>query len=291
MPALVKAGAVGFSDDGMPILNEDIVREAMTRAKKLDMPISFHEEDPAYILSSGFNSGRASKVLNVGGADRLAEISMIKRDIELALETGAAIDIQHISTLEGVELIRQAKARGGRVYAEATPNHFTLSEDDVIRHQALAKINPPIRTAEDRAAIVMGLVDGTIDMIVTDHAPHTMAEKMKGLDEAPSGIIGLETSLGLSITHLVKTGRMTLEQLIMRMSYGPAVIYKLNAGVLKTGGQADITIFDPDEKWVVPKTFNSKAVNSPYIGESLFGKVKYTICNGNIVYSDVLKQD
>ena len=281
---LYEAGAVGFSDDGAPILNEDLVFEAMCRAKKLGVPLSFHEEDPSYIITSGYNNGKVSKTLHTGGADRLAEISLIKRDLELARKTGARIDIQHISTAEGVDLIRKAKFEGIDVHAEATPNHFSLTEDDVIKHGVLAKINPPIRTEEDQKAIIQGLSDGTIDMIVTDHAPHTMEEKMKGLTQAPSGIIGLETSLGLSITNLVKTGALSIEQLIARMSYAPAKVYNLNAGVLEVGGPADLTVFDANGEWIVPSEFHSKARNSPYIGQRLFGKVKCTICSGKIVY-------
>ena len=284
MEALKAAGAAGFTDDGSPIMDEALVLEAMRRAKGLNVPLSFHEENPDYVLSPGYNNGRASKALNVGGADRLAEISLIDRDIELALKTGARIDIQHISTKEGVDLVRQGKASGGDIHAEATPNHFSLTEEDVIKYVTLAKINPPIRTEEDRQAIIRGLADGTIDMIVTDHAPHTMEEKNKGIEAAPSGIIGLETSLSLGITKLIKTGALSMDQLICRMSYDPAQTYNLNAGVIKVGKTADIVIFDTNKERTISNHFASKAANSPYVGWNVFGEVQSTLSSGAVVY-------
>ena len=286
MVALHKAGAVGFTDDGTSILNEQLVMDAMKIARELEVPLSFHEEDPSYILSPGFNNGYASRTLGVGGADRLAEISIASRDIELASRIKARIDIQHISTEEVVNLVRTAKIKGLDIHAEATPNHFSLTEEDVIKYRTLAKINPPIRTETDRQAIIKGLADGTIDMIVTDHAPHATEEKAKGLELAPSGIIGLETSLALGITKLVKTGDLSLDQLICRMSYGPARAYNLDdAGVIEVGKPADIVVFDANKEITVSKDFASRSKNSPYIGWKLFGEVEYTICAGNIVYS------
>ncbi|MDO4967189.1 MAG: dihydroorotase [Candidatus Saccharibacteria bacterium] len=285
MEALLKSGAVGFTDDGSPILDEDVLREAMHKAKQLDALLSFHEENPAYILSSGFNHGEASKRLDVGGADRLAEIRMIERDVKYALITKAKINIQHISTAEGVELVRQGKMQGGYIFAEATPHHFSLTEEDVVRYGTYAKMNPPVRTEMDRQAIIAGLSDGTIDMIATDHAPHTEEEKSRGVELAPSGIIGLETSLGLGVTKLIRSGALSMNQLITRMSYNPAKIYGLEAGTLEVGKPADIVIFNASESWRVPSHFASKASNSPFIGWELYGKVEYTICNGEIVYS------
>ena len=283
---LAKAGAVGFTDDGAPIIDECLAQKAMMTAKMLKLPISFHEEDPAYVLSAGFNHGKASKVLEVGGADRLAEITMVKRDIDLALKTGAKVIIQHVSASESVNLIWQAKMSGADIHAEATPHHFSLTEDDAIKYGALAKMNPPVRTEKDQFAIIHGLKKGIIDMIATDHAPHTAEEKSKGLLGAPSGIIGLETSLALGITKLVRGDHLSMDQLIARMSLAPARNYNLNAGVLEVGGRADIVVFDPCEKWTVPETFASKSTNSPFVGWELYGKVKYTICNGKIVYED-----
>ena len=194
MKGLKAAGAAGFTDDGKPLMDEALVRRAMEECKELGVPVSFHEEDPAYIRESGVNAGEAAEALGLTGADRQAEISLIKRDIRLALQTGACVNIQHISTKEGVELVREAKAEGADVHAEATPHHFTLTENAVEKHGTLAKMNPPLRTEEDKAAIIEGLRDGTIDLIATDHAPHTKEEKGKSFTEAPSGIIGLETA-------------------------------------------------------------------------------------------------
>ncbi|MBR1875472.1 MAG: dihydroorotase [Lachnospiraceae bacterium] len=281
MEALKEAGAPGFTDDGSPILDTDVVREAMETAARLGMPLSFHEEDPAYISEAGINAGEVALKFGLKGADRQAEISMVKRDIALALETGAKIDIQHVSAKETVELIRQAKKNDpdGLIHAEATPHHFSLTEKAVEDIGNDAKVNPPLRTEEDRLAIIEGLKDGTIDMIATDHAPHTMVEKRRSFIAAPSGMIGLETALALGMTNLVHAGHLSLMRLIELMSYGPARFYGFNAGELKEGGIPDITIFDPDEKWTV-KRFNSKSSNSPFIGKELTGKVHYTIASG-----------
>lgn len=288
MEELVKAGAVGFTDDGKPIVSDRLVAKAMKETAKLGVPISFHEEDPKYVDSPGFNKGKASEQLQIGGADRKAEWTMVMRDIEIAFMTEAVIDIQHVSAKESVELIRRGKEyqNGYLIHAEATPHHFSLTEDAAIQYRSLAKMNPPLRTEEDRMAIIEGLRDGTIDMIASDHAPHSAEEKAAGIDKAPSGIIGLETSLGLGVTKLVLPGYLTLHQLIERMSFTPAQVYGLEAGVLKCGRPADIVIFNPNESWWVDGEFVSKANNSPFIGEQLYGKVKYTIADGKVVYQD-----
>lgn len=283
--SLKAAGAVGLSDDGIPILDKDLLREALTRAAGLDLPVSLHEEDPQYIENNGVNRGYASKELNIGGSDRMAEISMVKRDIEIAGETGATINIQHISTKEAVELVREARSRGINVHAEASPHHFTLTEEAVLKYGTLAKMNPPLRTEEDRMAIIEGLKDETIDIIATDHAPHSMEEKSKAITEAPSGITGLETALALGITELVDKGHLTMMQLLHRMSTAPAGMYGLNAGEIRMGTPADIVIFDPNEEWIV-SDFESRSSNSPFLNWRLKGKVKYTICGGEIVYKD-----
>ena len=203
---LLANGATGLTDDGIPLKDENFVRRAMEKAKELDVVLSFHEEDPAFITNNGVNRGKASEFFGIGGSPEEAEISLVKRDCELAKEIGAKINVQHISSGKAVDLVRQAKAAGANVYAEATPHHFTLTEEACIKHGTLAKMNPPLRTEEDRLAIIKGLQDGTIDMIATDHAPHSAEEKAKPITDAPSGIIGLETSLALGITSLVKPG-------------------------------------------------------------------------------------
>ena len=226
--SLLASGATGLTDDGIPLKDESFVRRAMEKAKELDVVLSFHEEDPALITNNGVNRGKASEFFGIGGSPKDAEVSLVKRDCELAKEIGAKINIQHISSGDAVELVRQAKAAGASVYAEAAPHHFTLTEEACIEHGTLAKMNPPLRTEEDRLAIIRGLQDGTIDMIATDHAPHSADEKAKSITEAPSGIIGLETSLALGITRLVRPGHLSLVELIKKMSLNPARIYGLD---------------------------------------------------------------
>lgn len=285
MVQLAKAGAVGFTDDGVPLLEEALVRDAMEMSAKLDMPISFHEEDPKYIGNNGINRGKASEHFGITGSPREAEISLVERDLELSGQIGAHINIQHISAKESVELVRKAKTKGYPVHAEATPHHFTLTEEAAIRYGTMAKMNPPLREEEDRLAIIKGLADGTIDMIATDHAPHTAEEKAKAITDAPSGIIGLETALSLGITELVDKGYLGMKQLFAAMSTNPAKMYHLDAGYLAEGGPADIVLIDPQEEWVA-REFASKASNSPFVGWKLKGKVKYTICKGEIAYKD-----
>lgn len=284
MSELKAAGAVGVTDDGIPLLEEALARKAMESAAKTGMPISFHEEDPAYIENNGINRGKASEYFGIGGSDRQAEISMIKRDLEIALETGAVINIQHISTKEGVELVRQAKKKGSNIHAEATPHHFTLTQEAAIQYGTLAKMNPPLREEEDRLAILKGLQDGTIDLIATDHAPHSEEEKKKKITEAPSGIIGLETSLSLGIVELVNKGYLSMMELMKKMSYHPAKLYGLPGGVIEEGGPADLVIFDKEKSWIAD-SFVSKSSNSPFLGKTMTGQVCYTICNGKIIYS------
>lgn len=283
---LAQAGAVGFTDDGVPILREEIAREAMERAAKLGMPISFHEEDPKYIENNGVNRGKASEHYGIGGSSREAEISLSERDVELAKETGADIDIQHISTKEAVELVRKARQAGFvNVHAEATPHHFTLTEEAVIQYGTNAKMNPPLREEADRMAIIQGLADGTIEMIATDHAPHSEEEKSRPITQAPSGIIGLETSLALGITELVDKGYLSMRELLERMSTGPARVYHLDAGSLEEGGPADLILIDKEAE-LIPGDYASKACNTPFTGWKLKGRVKTTICGGKVVYRD-----
>lgn len=286
MEALSAAGAVGFTDDGVPILNEDVLRKALREAARLKKPVSLHEENPKYIVNNGINAGKASEYLGIGGSDRQAEIDMVKRDIEIADEEGADLSIQHISTKEAVELIRQIKKRSSHIFAEAAPHHFTLTQDAVIEHGAMAKMNPPLREEADRQAIIEGLKDGTIDMIATDHAPHSAEEKSRAITEAPSGIIGLETALSLGIRELVEPKHLSMMELIKKMSAAPAEFYHLEAGGITEGKAADLVIFDMNAKWQVTREgFVSKSCNSPFIDEWLPGVIEYTICGGKIVYS------
>lgn len=282
MDALYEAGVRGFTDDGIPLMDEKLVEEAMKKAKELDVPISLHEEDPAYIKQPGVNQGKVSEQLNYGGASYLAEAVMVKRDCELAVKTGAKVDIQHISSGVAVDYVKEAKAKGANVYAEASPHHFTLTEEAVLKYGTLARMNPPLRTEEDRQRIIKGLQEGTIEIIATDHAPHSKEEKDKPLDQAPSGITGLETSLALGVTELVGKGYLSMMQLLEKMTINPAKLYNMEQGRLQEGKPADVVLFDPEEEWEV-KEYKSKATNSPFTGWKLKGKVKYTICDGKIV--------
>ena len=283
METLAKAGAVGFTDDGKPLLDAGLTRKAMQEAARLHMPISFHEENPAFIVNNGINAGAVSEKLGLSGSDRQAEIDMVRRDLSIGLETGADVVIQHISAKEAVELVRQARRKSLRIHAEATPHHFTLAEDAVLKYGTLAKMNPPLRTEEDREAIIEGLKDGTLDLIATDHAPHSAEEKQKEFAKAPSGIIGLETALSLGISRLTDTGRLTLSELLACMTVNPARLYHLDAGYLAEGGPADIVLFDAEEAWT-PEHFCSKSQNSPFLNQTMKGKVRYTVCSGKIVY-------
>lgn len=285
MALLKENGAVGFTDDGIPLLDEEFVRAAMLKAKAVHMPLSFHEEDPKYISNNGVNKGKASAHYEIGGSDRMAEISMIERDIRLAAETGADIDIQHISTKEGVELVRQARRHYPNIHAEATPHHFSLTEDAVLMHGTLAKMNPPLRTKEDRDAIIQGLADGTIEIIATDHAPHAPEEKAKAITDAPSGILGLETALPLAVTNLVRPGHMTLMQVLERMTIGPCNLYGFHPQGIAEGEIADLVIFHPEEPFVYEKSL-SKSQNSPFLGQTLYGKVHMTFTDGKMVYQN-----
>lgn len=283
---LAAAGAAGFTDDGIPIMDATLCYRAMERAAALDLPISLHEEDPAFISQNGINHGVASEHYGIEGSPSVAEESMVARDCLLALKTGAHTVIQHISSGTSVALVRNAKAMGANVHAEATPHHFTLTDEAVIKHGSLAKMNPPLRTEKDRLEIIEGLKDGTIDLIATDHAPHTADEKAADpMWAAPSGITGLETALGLAIKSLFEPGHMTMMQILEKMTSNPATLYKLPGGDISTGKPADIVIFDPEGTWTVEE-FASKSTNTPFTGEELPGKVCYTICNGKIIYKN-----
>ena len=288
MHALKAAGAVGFTDDGIPLMDQKLVRQAMLKAKELDVPLSFHEEDPAFISENGIHAGEAAKALGIQGSPALAEDALVARDCMLALHTGASVNIQHISSANSVRMVKLAKELGADVTAEVTPHHFTLTESAVLEHGAMAKMNPPLRTEKDRLGIIEGIRDGSIDMIATDHAPHSAEEKaVEPVWKAPSGIIGLETALALAVTNLVKPGHLTMVQLMEKMSLNPAKLYRFDKGSVAEGADADLVIFDENERWTVTEDdIASKSHNTPFIGAELYGRVKYTICGGRIVYED-----
>ncbi len=285
MEGLKQAGAVGFTDDGYPIMDSSIVVESMKQAKRLNVPLSFHEEDPKLVKTPGINEGKVSEKLGIQGASHVAEDVMVARDCVIAGSTGARINIQHLSSGSSVDIIRYAKSIGVNVTAEASPHHFSLTEDDVLKYETNAKMNPPLRTEEDRMKIIEGLKDNTIEIIATDHAPHSKEEKNREFLKAPSGIIGLEKALSIGITYLVNENHLSLLKLLEKMTINPAKLYSLKSGKIKVGSKADLVIFDLNEKWTVDK-FYSKSSNSPFLGKELSGKIKYTICNGKIVYED-----
>lgn len=285
--ALKEAGAVALSDDGMPIQNANLMRDALIRAKRLGLTILSHCEDADMVRNYAVNEGRVSRALNLPGRPAIAEELMVMRDAMLSEETGAAVHICHISTAGSVDIVRQFKKKGVHITCETCPQYFTLNEDEVLTQGTMARVNPPLRTRQDVEAIIAGLKDGTIDAIATDHAPHSAQEKAKPLAEAPSGMVGLETSLGATLTALYHTGEMDLSDILKKMTFNPACILGIPKGRLSLGGEADFTIFDPNETWTVdPEQFASKGRNTPFAGRELTGKVKYTIVGGKIVYED-----
>lgn len=282
MEALKEAGACGFTDDGIPLKNAAFLYNAMEKAKELEVPVSLHEEDPSFIKNNGINHGPVSDQLGIYGSPSIAEESLVARDCMLALRSGASVVIQHISSGRSVELVRMFKSLGADLHAEASPHHFTLTDEAVLKYGTLAKMNPPLRTEADRQAVIRGLADGTIDIIATDHAPHSREEKERSITAAPSGIIGLETSLALGITSLVRPGHLTMMQLLEKMTVNPAKLYHLPVGLIEEGAPADLVLFDPEEKWT-PTEYVSMSSNSPFTEWELYGKVKITICDGKIV--------
>ncbi len=280
---LAQEGAVLFTDDGKPILSEELMQQACIRSAAMHKVLSLHEENPELITENGIHAGMVAAKMGLTGSPRQAEISMVERDLRIAAETGAELTIQHISAAESVAMIREAKKTNPHIHAEATPHHFTLTDEAIFKFGTLAKMNPPLRSENDRKAIIEGLRDGTIEMIATDHAPHAAAEKKLPFPEAPSGITGLETALSLGIRELVQPGYLTLLQLLQRMSSGPAAVYGLNAGCVQQGHPADLVIFNPAQEWKVD-SFLSKASNTPFWGERLPGIIYETICGGKTVY-------
>lgn len=284
---LSAAGASALSDDGMPVDSALVMRQALIEAKKAGMLIISHCEDGGLVEGTAVNEGRLSRLLSLPGRPAIAEELVVARDAMLAADTGGKVHIAHVSTGKSVDIIRKAKAAGVSITAETCPQYFCLTEDEVLKSGTMAKVNPPLRTEADRLAIIEGLADGTLDAIVTDHAPHSAEEKSLPILKAPSGMAGLETSLALSLKALYHGGILSLPQLISKMSMKPSEILGLNSGRIVVGGAADIVIFDPDEKWTVqPSDFRSKARNTPFAGMEVRGRVKYTIVNGSVVYED-----
>ena len=284
LDALKAAGAVGLSDDGRPVVNTAYLRNAMNRAPKLGMTVVAHCEDLFLADGGKINEGEISAQLGVKGIPAAAEDCGTAREIALAAADNVPIHICHVSTATSVELIRDAKRRGVQVTAETAPHYFSLTEKELLRRDADYRMNPPLRTERDVQAITEGLLDGTLDAVATDHAPHTVEEKSDFV-KAPNGSIGMETSFGAAYTFLVKTGLMTLSQLVEKMSLNPAKILGIPAGTLAVGANADIALIDTNEEWTVDvEKLHGKSKNTPFKGMTLTGKVKMTILGGKVVF-------
>lgn len=283
MHKLNELGAIGFTDDGIPLMDENLLKEAMEICAALDVPISLHEEDKRLISENGINKGKASEYYNITGSPSEAEYTLIERDVSIALETKVKLNVQHISTKEGVDIVRKARKISNNIYAEVTPHHLALTEEAVIKYGANAKMNPPLRTNEDRLAILEGIKDKTITILATDHAPHTKEEKSGPITQAPSGIIGLETAFSVAYMNLVKNNVISLMDLLEMMCVNPRKLYKLPDAAVIEGNPADFAIIDLNAEYVYNDSC-SKAFNTPFAGSKLQGLVKWTVCKGQIVW-------
>lgn len=286
MGELLNAGAVAFTDDGLPVMNAVIMRRALEYARMFDVPLLTHSEDLELTDNGLMNEGINATRLGMKGIPREAEEVMIARDILLTRLAKGRMHICHISSGGSVELLRWAKAQGINVTGETAPHYFSLNDDAVATHMAMAKMKPPLRTEKDRLAMIEGLRDGIIDVIATDHAPHSRNEKMQEMEYAPFGIIGLETAVPLIITDLVKKHGFSFLEAFEKVTINPAKILKIDRGTLETGKPADIVVIDPERMVTIDEDFlMSHCKNTPFIGQELYGSVEYTFCNGNIVYS------
>jgi dihydroorotase len=285
---MVHAGAVAITDDGRPVPTAALMRLALEYARTFDIPVANHCEDRTLSAGGSMNEGLVSTRLGLIGIPNAAEDVMIARDLLLAELTGGRLHIQHVSTERGVALIRDAKSRGVRVTAEATPHHLTLTDEAVDPYRTEAKVNPPLRAEADRLAVIEGLRDGTLDIIATDHAPHHYDEKEQAFEDAPFGLVGLETAVGLMFTHIIEPGVLSLSQLVDRMSTTPARAFNLPGGSLANGSIADVTVIDPAFDWTVdPDTFRSKSHNTPFGGWQLRARPVLTIVDGAVVWDAV----
>lgn len=286
---MISAGAVALSDDGRPIMSSHMMRTALEYARTFGVPVADHCEDMTLAQGGSMHEGLVATRLGLKGIPSAAEEIHVARDCILAELTGGHIHLCHMSTRGSVDLIRRAKEQGIRVTAEATPHHFALTHDRCAGYDTNAKMNPPLREAEDREAIRQALADGTIDVIASDHAPHHYDAKEREFDQAPNGITGLETALGLAIRELVVPGLLSLSDLLGRMSTIPARTFNLPGGTLAVGAPADLVVLDPGVRWVVRgEEMHSKSRNSPFLGEELIGRANLTIVNGRIVFSRIV---
>jgi len=284
---MASAGAVGFTDDGRPVMHGGMMRYALQLAGSLGLPVISHAEDSSISGRGVMHAGYWSTKLGLPGIPRAAEDSMVFRDVQLARSSGGHLHVAHVSTRGSVEVIRRAKEDGVKVTAEVTPHHLALDHSRCRDFSPLFKMNPPLREEEDIEAVIQALADGVLDCIATDHAPHTVMEKELMFDQAPFGVIGLETSLAVANTFLVKAGRMDLGTLMARMSEDPARIFNLEAGRLEEGAAADFILFDPDEEWTVDAAhLHSRSKNSGFLGHTLQGRVKATFKGGRLTWRD-----
>jgi dihydroorotase len=282
---LIEAGAIAFSDDGAPVHDAELMCRALEECRTLDKPVLNHAEAPELSKGGVMHDGQVSLRLGLPGIPAAAEEQMIVRDLALAEATGGRLHVMHVSTSGGVEAIRSAKARGARVTAEAAPHHFALDDESLRGLDANFKMNPPLRSREHVAAIIAGLKDGTIDAVASDHAPHSPGKKQRPIAEAPFGVVGLETALGVAATKLVATGELDWPALIRLMSAGPARVLGIDRGTLAIGAAADVTIIDPAARWTVdPSLFRSKSRNTPFAGWELVGRAAATIVGGRVKY-------
>lgn len=287
MGRLKKAGAVAFSDDGDWVTDSHLMRRALEYVKMFNLPLISHCEDRRLSQDGVMNEGYISTVLGLKGMPKEAEEVALSRDLALCQMTESLLHVAHLSTANGVELIRKAKVSGVRVTTEVTPHHFTLTDREVKSFDTNTKVNPPLRGKRDVETLKEGLKDATIDVIATDHAPHLVEEKEKEYSAAPFGMVGLETALGLVIKELVQTGTLTLMEAIAKLTINPARVLRINRGLVKEGARANLTIFDLEKKWLVTEDgFFSKSNNSPFLGWELPGKVEWTIVGGKVVYQD-----
>ena len=284
---LKKAGICAISEDGKSVMNSGVYRKAMKNAAKANVPVLAHCEDINLVEGGVINLGDKSSELGVKGISNAVEDVIAMRDILLAKETGATLHLCHCSTKDSVEMVKRAKEEGIKVTAEVCPHHFSMCSDDITSNDGNFKMNPPLRAREDMEALIKGLQDDIMDVISTDHAPHSAEEKAKDLEHAPFGIVGLETSVALTVTNLVKKGYLTPMQMAAKMSYNPAKVLGIPKGTLDEGKIADITIIDPDKEYSIDvNTFESKGKNTPFDGYKVSGEVEYTILNGKVVYSN-----
>lgn len=284
---LKKAGICAISEDGKSVMNSGVYRKAMKNAAKANVPVLAHCEDINLVEGGVINLGDKSSELGFKGISNAVEDVIAMRDIMLAKETGATLHLCHCSTKDSVEMVKRAKEEGIKVTAEVCPHHFSMCSDDITSNDGNFKMNPPLRAREDMEALIKGLQDDIMDVISTDHAPHSAEEKAKDLEHAPFGIVGLETSVALTVTNLVKKGYLTPMQMAAKMSYNPAKVLGIPKGTLDEGKIADITIIDPDKEYTIDvNTFESKGKNTPFDGYKVSGEVEYTILNGKVVYSN-----